>query len=120
MQYSTGFTLLESLLAMAIFSIVGIGLMIVTSEQLIQVKRLENKMVASWVADNILVDIKLTKETQSENWKNGSYFIINNLWYWRSKEIKMENISLIIIEVRSQENSENPDFILEGYRTINE
>ncbi|EKN5921950.1 prepilin-type N-terminal cleavage/methylation domain-containing protein, partial [Yersinia enterocolitica] len=52
-----GFTLLESLLSMAIFSVVGISLMLVISEQLIQVKKLENKIVASLVAENILVDI---------------------------------------------------------------
>ncbi|HDL8032503.1 TPA: type II secretion system protein GspI, partial [Yersinia enterocolitica] len=50
----------------------------------------------------------------------GSDFIINNLWYWQSKEIKMKTISVITIEVRSQENSKVPDFTLEGYRVINE
>ncbi|HGI5920425.1 TPA: type II secretion system protein GspI, partial [Yersinia enterocolitica] len=54
------------------------------------------------------------------NWQNGSDFIINKLWYWRSKEIKNKTISVITIEVRSQENSKVPDFILEGYRIINE
>ncbi|AJI81784.1 general secretion pathway protein I [Yersinia enterocolitica subsp. enterocolitica WA-314] len=94
--------------------------MLVISEQLIQVKKLENKIVASWVAENILVDIKLTKNYQSESWQKGSDFIINKLWYWQSKEIKMNTISVIAIEVRSQENSKVPDFILEGYRIINE
>ncbi|WP_229651624.1 type II secretion system protein [Yersinia enterocolitica] len=105
---------------MAIFSVVGISLMLVISEQLIQVKKLENKVVASLVAENILVDIKLTKNDKSENWLKGSDFIINNLWYWQSKEIKMRTISVITIEVRSQENSKVPDFTLEGYRVINE
>ncbi|HEN3619158.1 TPA: type II secretion system minor pseudopilin GspI [Yersinia enterocolitica] len=115
-----GFTLLESLLSMAIFSVVGISLMLATSEQLIQANKLENKIVASWVAENVLVDIKLKKNDKSENWQNGSDFIINKLWYWRSKEIKNKTISVITIEVRSQENSKVPDFILEGYRIINE
>ncbi|CNG22019.1 type II secretion system minor pseudopilin GspI [Yersinia enterocolitica] len=120
MSSYNGFTLLESLLSMAIFSVVGISLMLVISEQLIQVKKLENKVVASLVAENILVDIKLTKNDKSENWLKGSDFIINNLWYWQSKEIKMRTISVITIEVRSQENSKVPDFTLEGYRVINE
>ncbi|HDL8544717.1 TPA: type II secretion system protein GspI [Yersinia enterocolitica] len=94
--------------------------MLVISEQLIQVKKLENKVVASLVAENILVDIKLTKNDKSENWLKGSDFIINNLWYWQSKEIKMKTISVITIEVRSQENSKVPDSTLEGYRVINE
>ncbi|HEN3643939.1 TPA: type II secretion system minor pseudopilin GspI, partial [Yersinia enterocolitica] len=51
MQSYNGFTLLESLLSMAIFSVVGISLMLATSEQLIQVNKLENKIVASWVAE---------------------------------------------------------------------
>ncbi|MGN1832651.1 type II secretion system minor pseudopilin GspI [Yersinia enterocolitica] len=120
MSSYNGFTLLESLLSMAIFSVVGISLMLVISEQLIQVKKLENKVVASLVAENILVDIKLTKNDKSENWLKGSESIINNLWYLQSKEIKMKTISVITIEVRSQENSKVPDFTLEGYRVINE
>ncbi len=104
---------------MTIFSIVGIGLMVVISEHLIQVKKLEDKIVASWVAENILSDIKLTKKTQTETWENGSYLIINKLWYWRSREIKMDTIAIIMVEVRSQENSKDPDFILEGYHTSN-
>ncbi len=120
MSSYNGFTLLESLLSMAIFSVVGISLMLVISEQLIQVKKLENKVVASLVAENILVDIKLTKNDKSENWLKGSDCIINNLWYLMSKEIKMKTISVITIEVRSQENSKVPDFTLEGYRVINE
>ncbi len=68
MSSYNGFTLLESLLSMAIFSVVGISLMLVIREQLIQVKKLENKVVASLVAENILVDIKLTKNDKSENW----------------------------------------------------
>lgn len=120
MQYYTGFTLLESLLSMAIFSIVGIGLMVVISEQLVQVKKLEDKVVASWVAENVLVDIKLTKKSQSENWQKGSDFIINKSWFWQSREIKMKSIGIIIVEVRNQESSKDPDFLLEGYRIINE
>lgn len=120
LKIDTGFTLLESLLSMAIFSVVGIGLMAIISEQLIQVKKLEDKIVASWVAENVFSNIKLTKKIQSENWQKGSDFILNRPWFWQSREIKMKHIGVITVEVRSLENSSSPDFILEGYRISNE
>ncbi|WP_145562865.1 type II secretion system minor pseudopilin GspI [Yersinia canariae] len=120
MRYYTGFTLLESILAMAIFSIVGIGIMAIMSEQLIRVKKLENKIMASWVADNVLVEINLTKVEQTENWLQGSDFISNKIWYWQSREKIIKSIGIITVEVHSHENSNAPEFILEGYRVIDE
>ncbi|MDR5018408.1 type II secretion system minor pseudopilin GspI [Yersinia rochesterensis] len=120
MRYYSGFTLLESMLSMAIFSVVGIGIMAIISEQLLWVKTLENRVSASWVAENTLAEIKLKRIEQTESWIKGSDFVVNKLWYWQSREIINETIGIVTAEVRSQENSKVPIFILEGYRVINE
>ncbi|AYD45052.1 type II secretion system protein GspI [Yersinia rochesterensis] len=120
MRYCSGFTLLESILSMAIFSVVGIGIMAIISEQLLWVKTLEDRVSASWVAENALAEIKLKRIEQTESWIKGSDFIVNKLWYWQSREIINETIGIVTVEVRSQENSKVPIFILEGYRVINE
>ncbi|AHM72330.2 type II secretion system minor pseudopilin GspI [Yersinia hibernica] len=120
MRYCTGFTLLESILSLAIFSIVGIGIMVVMSEQLIRVKTLEDKIMASWVADNIIAEINLAKIAQTENWLRGHDIMGNKVWYWQSREIKTQSIGIITVEVRSQEGSRTPDYILQGYRALDE
>jgi general secretion pathway protein I len=117
-----GFTLLEVMVSLAIFAISGIGMMKVISEQLIWIKTLENRLISSWIADNILSEIKMIDIEQTDDWLKGNEFMVNKLWYWQSKEIKIQNekIKMIIVEVRSKENNISPDFVLEGYRVINE
>lgn len=115
-----GFTLLEVMLSMAIFAIAGISMVKIIGEQLIRSKVLEDKIIASWVADNILTEINIKRIEQAEQWVKGSELMMNKLWYWQSKETKIGEISIVTVEVRGQVYSKNPDIILEGYRYINE
>lgn len=120
LKYKLGFTLLESMLSMLIFSIIGIGVMATTSVQLTRVKDFEDKIIASWVAENVLAEIKLLKTVQTEDWLTGSYVALNKKWYWQSKEKKNNTIAIITVEVRRNKSSLHPEFILEGYHVINE
>lgn len=115
-----GFTLLEVMLSMAIFAIAGISMVKIISEQLIRSKVLEDKIIASWVANNILTEINIKRIEQAEQWVKGSELMMNKLWYWQSKETKIGEVSIVTVEVRGQVYSKNPDIILEGYRYINE
>ncbi|CNI29570.1 general secretion pathway protein I [Yersinia frederiksenii] len=117
---STGFILLEVMIAMAIFSIAGVSMVKIVGEQLIRIKMLEDRITAYWVADNILAEINIEKIKQTENWVEGSELMMNKLWYWQSREIKYERVNVVTVEVRSQVYNEDPDFILEGYQYINE
>lgn len=120
LKYKLGFTLLESMLSMLIFSIIGIGVMATTSVQLTRVKDFEDKIIASWVAENVLAEIQLLKTVQTEDWLTGSYVVLNKKWYWQSKEKKNNTIDIITVEVRRNKSSLHPEFILEGYHVINE
>lgn len=117
---SAGFILLEVMIAMAIFSIAGVSMVKIVGEQLIRIKMLEDRITAYWVADNILAEINIEKIKQTENWVEGSELMMNKLWYWQSREIKYDRINVVTVEVRSQVYNEDPDFILERYRYINE
>ena len=119
MKYDFGFTLLESMLSMMIFSIIGVGIMSVISEQLTRVKEFEDRIIASWVAENVLAEIKLFETIQTKDWLTGSEVMLNKKWYWQSKEIKNNTIGIITVEVRKNKSSQDPEFILEGYHVIN-
>lgn len=53
-----GFTLIEVLVAMAIFGIVALTLLTQTREQTRQASSLEDRLLAHWVATNTLVDLQ--------------------------------------------------------------
>ena len=53
-----GFTLIEVLVAMAIFGIVALTLLTQTREQTRQAGSLEDRLIAHWVATNTLTDLQ--------------------------------------------------------------
>lgn len=55
---SRGFTLIEVLVAMAIFGIVALTLLTQTREQTRQAASLEDRLLAHWVATNTLTDLQ--------------------------------------------------------------
>lgn len=55
---SRGFTLIEVLVAMAIFGIVALTLLTQTREQTRQAASLEDRLIAHWVATNTLTDLQ--------------------------------------------------------------
>ncbi|WP_155412633.1 type II secretion system minor pseudopilin GspI [Yersinia intermedia] len=122
MRHYTGFTLLEVMVSLAIFAIAGVSIMKNISSQLIWTRSLQDKMASAWVAENVLAELKITGVMQTENWLKGSDFMFDQFWYWQVKEIyhQSKGIRDVIVEIRSQENNEHPDYVLERYRTINE
>ncbi|MGL4486692.1 MAG: type II secretion system minor pseudopilin GspI [Yersinia sp. (in: enterobacteria)] len=121
MKKHSGFTLLEMMVALAIFSIIGINIMNVVSEQLIWTHNLNKKIISSWLADNILAEIEIMNIKQSEKWLKGRDGMASLQRYWRSKEIisKTESVGIIIIELREHEGDGPPDFSFTGYRITN-
>ncbi|MGP2541825.1 type II secretion system minor pseudopilin GspI [Yersinia sp. 2541 StPb PI] len=122
MRYYTGFTLLEVMISLAIFAIAGISIMKNISEQLILTKALEDKMASSWVADNVLAEIKIMNVTQSGDLAKGRHFMLNQFWYWQTKEVynHSKGYHEVIVEIRSQENNEHPNYIVQRHRITND
>ncbi|CNI12237.1 general secretion pathway protein I [Yersinia aldovae] len=120
MRKYTGFTLLEMMVALAIFAVSGISIMYVVNDQLIMVRNLDKNIICYWVADNILTEIKINGVKQSGEWLKGRESMANRQWYWQSKEVISHNeqIGSIIIEVREYGGGVPPCFSLMGYRII--
>lgn len=60
-QQQRAFTLLEVLVALAIFATVAAALLSASARSLQNEARLEEKTLASWVADNYLTDLQLAQ-----------------------------------------------------------
>jgi len=104
-----GFTLIEVMLAMAIFAIAGVALVSSTSTHFKNLSLFENKMLANWVASNQLVEISLANKWPLQNNKKGKEELAGREWFWIQKVAKTndEDMSQVTIEVRLDEDDKS-------------
>lgn len=103
-----GFTLIEVMLAMAVFAIAGIALLGASSNNARNIGHLENKMLANWVASNQLVVVSLVDKWPPKNNLKGEVELAGRAWFWQQKVIKTtdKDMRAIVMEVRLQEGDE--------------
>ena len=104
----SGFTLLEVMLAMAVFAIAGVALLGVADNNYRHISHLEEQMFANWVASNQLVEVSLDKTWPPKNNRKGKVEMAGRTWYWQQKVIKTNNKELrsLVMEVRLNEEDE--------------
>lgn len=104
-----GFTLIEVMVAMAVFAIAGVALVSSTSTHFINLNTLETKMMANWVASNQLVEASLDKTWPRQNNKKGKVEFAGREWFWLQKVAKTndKNMSQVSIEVRLNQSEKN-------------
>ncbi|AWK15162.1 type II secretion system minor pseudopilin GspI [Candidatus Fukatsuia symbiotica] len=117
MKKNQGMTLLEVMVALVIFSIAGLTIVTAISEELRGLNRLEERIYASWIAENILVEIKLNNYPPKYIWSSGNNELAGQQWYWRWRggESTNKDLILVTIEIRKEITNLQPDFILIGY-----
>jgi general secretion pathway protein I len=105
---SLGFTLIEVMLAMAVFSIAGIALLSAASNNARNIGYLEDKMFANWVAANQLVSTHLVTTWPPKNNLKGEVELAGRAWFWQQKVIKTtdKDMRAIVMEIRLQEDDE--------------
>ena len=112
-----GFTLIEVMLAMAVFAIAGVALVENASTTFRNLSHLETQVIANWVASNELVTASIDQTWPPKNNKKGKVEIAGREWFWSQKVIKTadENMRAITIEVRLAENQKLVDASLMTY-----
>lgn len=103
-----GFTLIEVMLALAVFSIAGIALLTTANNNARNVGYLETKMFASWVASNQLVAANLDSKWPPKNNVKGEEELAGRTWFWHKKVIETtdKDMRAIVIEVRLNKDDE--------------
>lgn len=104
-----GFTLIEVMLAMAIFSIAGVAILGAAESNVRNLGHIEQKVLASWVASNQLVETTLDKKWPPKNNKKGKVELAGREWFWQQKVIKTtdKDMRAIVMEVRLEESEES-------------
>ena len=105
---SLGFTLIEVMLAMAVFSIAGIALLSAASNNARNIGYLEDKMFANWVAANQLVSTHLVATWPPKNNLKGEVELAGRVWFWQQKVTKTtdKDMRAIVMEIRLKEDDE--------------
>jgi len=104
----SGFTLIEVMLAMAVFAVAGVALLGVADNNYRHISHLEEQMFANWVASNQLVEASLDKTWPPKNNRKGKVEMAGRSWYWQQKVVKTANKEMraVTMEVRLDEDEE--------------
>jgi general secretion pathway protein I len=105
---SLGFTLIEVMLALGVFSIAGVALLSTASNNARNIGHLEDKMFANWVASNQLVAASIAPTWPPKNNAKGEVEMAGRDWFWTQKVLKTtdNDMRAIVMEVRLNKDDE--------------
>lgn len=85
MRRAKGFTLLEVLVALAIFALVAASVLSASARSLQTAARLEDKTLAMWIADNHLSELQLAETPAADGREQGELRFAGRRWQWQSE-----------------------------------
>lgn len=119
MVRARGFTLIEVLVAMAIFAIAAIAIINAVTANIRSLSILKDKTLADWVATNKLND---SLYTAVKDGAKGTETQAGVEWYWQIKKLKTEDKDFYALEVTVSKNSDlsHPEAVLRRYGAVQE
>ncbi len=100
MRRARGFTLLEVLVALAIFAVVAASVLSASARSLKTAARLEDKTFASWLADNRLQEMQLADTPPGEGREQGEETYAGRRWLWESEVQATSEPEMLRITIR--------------------
>lgn len=111
---AAGFTLLEVLVALAIFATAAVSVMRAVSQHINTMNYLEEKMFASMVADNQMAKVMLAPKLLAA--KEGKESMAGRDWYWQIKPVNTSSGTLKAFDVMvSKEKKASPLITVRSY-----
>lgn len=107
MKAARGFTLLEVLVALAIFALVAASVLTASARSLQTAARLEDKTLAMWIADNQLVELQLENPPPGEGSLHGRLDYAGRSWQWQARILATAHPALRRAEVWVSKSSES-------------
>ncbi|WP_342245606.1 type II secretion system minor pseudopilin GspI [Pseudomonas sp. OTU5201] len=85
MRASRAFTLIEVLVALAVFAVVAASVLTASARSLQIASRLEDKTLAMWIADNRLTELQLRQVPPGNGRDQGELDYGGRRWQWQSQ-----------------------------------
>lgn len=103
-----GFTLLEVLIALAVFAIAAAAMISGITDSVAAQSHLERKTLASWVAQNQLALVRLQEAWPDLGEVSGEEEMAGRSWYWRrhTQATSDERLRRVDVEVRAAVDDE--------------
>lgn len=95
-----GMTLIEVMVALAIFAITGVAILKATGDHIGSVGQIEEITFATWVANNQLARSHLDDQWPPQNNQRGSTEMAGRTWFWQQIVTKTNDEDLRSIEVK--------------------
>lgn len=116
-QRSSGFTLLEVLIALVVLAVALAAAVTATSRYVDNSAYLRNRSLAHWVAMNRITEAYLATEWPGVGKKRGDELMGGNEWAW-SREVLAtadDDVRRVEVEVRVSEDDDRPVATLVGF-----
>jgi|JI7StandDraft_1071085.scaffolds.fasta_scaffold06825_3 general secretion pathway protein I len=103
-----GFTLLELMIAMAIFALAGVAVMSSSSAHMRAMASIEEQQLAAYVAENELQIALQATQWPPKAEQSGQTTLAQRQWTWkiRTKDTEDDNFKMLTIEVSPQQQPE--------------
>lgn len=110
-----GMTLLEVLVALAIFATAAISVIRSTTQHINTIGYLEEKTFASMVVDNVMAKVMLDGAPKSE--RSGESELAGRQWYWQVKPVKtaVDYIGAFDVSVSTDKERKQPIVTVRSY-----
>ncbi|NRA54822.1 MAG: type II secretion system minor pseudopilin GspI [Gammaproteobacteria bacterium] len=94
-----GMTLIEVMVALAVFSLAALAAVNVATEHMRSLSYIEQKTLALWVANNQLTQLQLDQKLPKLGDSKGEVEFAGNTWYWRQSGIKTPDPDFRMVRV---------------------
>ena len=113
-----GFTLLELMVAMAIFATAGLAIMQASSSHIRAITQIEDMTMASFIANNQMQLALLDTEWPGKEKSQGQIELANRLWLWQQQISKLtdDDLRLVQIQVSLAETPQDVLYSLQSYK----
>ena len=116
-----GFTLVELLLALAIFAYSASAILNVVGTSSNNLSEIEQITFASWVANDQLIELQNSQVWPPKNKAKGEQELAGRKWYWQQIVVETEDKSLrsVTMNVSTEKNSATSVYSLTTYLSSN-
>lgn len=120
-DHHAGMTLLEVMVALAIFAVAAVAITKSLSEQIANMPILEERTYAQWIASNIMVDARLelleSNGTPPKGRQEGELSLADRDWFWRKELVKTtdNDFRMLRVSVSDEQSFERIKAQLSSY-----